>query len=85
MTRSTNIARKTAAELIDRIHATVTLWNLGDVTSDEAAAKIHELLTEVLPPLRECEGAAHGLFVEADNCGVCAPRWGVVGPAVRIR
>jgi hypothetical protein len=35
-----------------------------------------------IPPLTPCDGEAHG--TPADHCGVCAPRWGLVGPTVRV-
>lgn len=41
----------------------------------EENAKAHELREESLAP---CPGAAHGPDSQADNCGICAPRWGWV-------
>ena len=36
-----------------------------------------------IEPLQACHGGAHSNpFI--DNCGVCAPRWGLVGERVRI-
>jgi len=57
------------------------------ITRKEAAKLIEAVAIAVkhagIPPLAECSGEAH-TNTHIDNCGVCAPRWGLVGDTVKV-
>lgn len=84
MKRSDDIPMKRgeAAELLDLIRT-----ELARRTPPE---KIEQMLAvpfgprTAIPALRPCNGDAHS-EPNIDNCGVCAPRWGWVGPRVRVK
>ena len=58
-------------------------WRCSRPPSDWAP--IRDLLVEAgIPPLKPCDGEAHS-NAHIDNCVTCAPRWGYVGPEVKVR
>lgn len=72
--------RSQAAALIDQLREmaartdrTYTATELGDLLAQFNVA-----------PLEACTGEAHENPAWHDNCPVCMPRWGFVGPAVRV-
>lgn len=71
--------RSQAAALIDQLREMAAL---PDRTY--TATELGDLLAQFnVAPLKVCTGEAHSnAFI--DNCMVCAPRWGFVGPAVRV-
>lgn len=84
-----NITRTQATQLFERIRTIVAGGN------DQTAEQIRLLLAAqpyefskgnipAIPNFEPCGGEAHSNpFI--DNCMRCAPRWGWVGPSVRIR
>jgi len=52
----------------------------------DIAKRYEEIFNRVNPeitPLEQCEGEAHSnAFI--DNCMCCAPRWGLLGPFIKI-
>ena len=54
--------------------------------SDTDREKVYRIeqafMTAGVPLLRLCEGEVHE--TGADGCSLCTPRWGVVGPTVRV-
>jgi hypothetical protein len=83
--------RKDAARLIERIRIILRGGEQEDdgrlpAPSDEHKLHaIHLVFQDArIPPLELCPGEAHS-NPHIDNCGSCAPRWGLVGPEVKIR
>jgi hypothetical protein len=70
------IARKDAAKLIEEVRTLAARGN-----NIEAVAMA--LKRAGIPLLAECSGEAH-TNPHIDNCGVCAPRWGLVGDTVKV-
>lgn len=69
--------RSQAEKLIDRIRE-IAAKPTADI------ALIRALEDAGIGPLVKCEGEAHSNpFI--DNCMTCAPRWGFVGKAVKVR
>ncbi len=69
------IKRNAAADLIERIRSIAA-------TQDNDA--IHEALAAFgIPEFEACTGEAHS-NPHIDNCGVCAPRWGLLGARVQV-
>ncbi len=79
------ITRTQAANIIEEIRIAMV-----DESTDlrERLARIFDgsvVTHDPILPLRACTGEAHlpgGGNI--DNCGVCAPRWGVMGPRVVV-
>ena len=71
--------RSQAAALIDQLREMAA--NKGRTwTADDLAALLRSFNVD---PLEVCTGEAHSnAFI--DNCGVCMPRWGFVGKAVKV-
>ncbi len=66
--------RKQATALIDELRV------LAAKESSGTAVRLTELLESYgLKPLQPCGGEAHS-NAHIDNCSLCAPRWGFVGP-----
>lgn len=84
-----NIKRSEAAAFLEKIR------QIAAEGTDGTAAAIRELFEAPpytntkgplpsIPNLQPCGGEAHSnAFI--DNCGRCAPRWGWVGPTIKVR
>jgi hypothetical protein len=73
------ITRKQAAELIEA---------LRDLAARSESEKVRLSLGRAfhragIPLLTPCRAEAH-TNPHIDNCGVCAPRWGLVGDTVKV-
>lgn len=85
--REIPITRTRAAELIDRLRSMLASVGTDDQRSAQALAiEIERVLHNEfqIPELVACRGEAHS-NAYIDNCAVCMPRWGFVGPKVRVR
>lgn len=72
--------RKQATALIDEIRTIVATWQAQHAEANHAMAILANKLARAgLEPLEPCSGAAHS-NAHIDQCSVCAPRWGFVGP-----
>lgn len=76
--------RSEAADLIDQIRMALVRRDASNTAKISRIESIFEAFH--VKPLRHCEGEAHdprngGMI---DNCMVCAPRWGVAGPKIKI-
>jgi hypothetical protein len=80
------IRRRDAARLLDRWLEHLALWEDPDFRPD-AAAIVRALAADIeraqLTKLAPCRGEAHS-NPHIDNCLTCAPRWGFVGPKVKV-
>jgi hypothetical protein len=83
------LRRSDAAKLIEKIRELACPGRDGQQARIAVVSKpevaLRELLMEAgIPALAPCEGEAHS-NAHIDNCLSCAPRWGYVGPEVKIR
>lgn len=81
------IKRSKAAKILEEIRQ--ILANSKPTEENTVLADFIDRLEEVLtdngiPPLTKCNGEAHSTNPYAVNCGICAPRWGLVGPFIKI-
>ena len=78
------IKRSDAAKLIEEFRVALAHCAEGDWSAAEALARIqNEFVLRGIESLKACDGEAHrNPYI--DSCGRCMPRWGVVGPTVRI-
>lgn len=80
------ITRKQAQKLIEELRAAMNQGDLPHVTANQAIAHSFRGWAKLngIPDLEHCPGEAHSnAFI--DNCGHCAPRWGLIGPEVKVR
>lgn len=75
-----NIPASRAARILDELRALAASGALGEVAGRRVT---NVFRNHGIPALGKCEGEAHGT-VHADNCLVCAPRWGAVGEVVTV-
>lgn len=76
------LTRKQAVRLLNEIRE-VASW--GHVNPSKAVQELRNELERLAVPLFDpCHGSAHS-NPHIDNCSICAPRWGWVGPEVKIR
>lgn len=69
--------RKQATAMIDEIRVLAT-------EASGTAVRLTELLRKYgIPELEACPGEAHS-NPHIDNCALCAPRWGWVGPVEKV-
>lgn len=81
-----SLSRKSAANFIDEIiEAAHNAQTKEGTVSAEFILETVKRLGLLLP--EKCCGQAHDPDVagQIDNCGLCAPHWGVVFPQVKIR
>jgi hypothetical protein len=87
MTKEIKLTRTAAAKLLEQIREAMLSAQPDDnwTTSPLAFRARIERAFEAygVAPLERCNGEAHS-NPHIDNCGVCMPRWGVIGPAVKI-
>lgn len=70
-----------AASLIEELRRVAILGPAGN----EVQAYLQKFLRQHgVPALRRCPGEAH-CAGGPDNCALCSPRWGFIGPPVRVR
>jgi hypothetical protein len=78
--RNVTIPRSLAEAILEAVR--VALAEGG--TDRETVYRIEQTLkTAGVPLLRLCEGEVHE--TGGDGCSLCAPRWGVAGPTVKVR
>lgn len=75
--RTIDLGRHEAEEMIDAVRRRLA--------EGDSPAAVEEMMRVVwgIPPLEACGGEAHS-NPHIDSCGACSPRWGSVGPRVRI-
>lgn len=84
------IRRSEAAAIIEGIRVLLAQGTPPKRIEAWLAHELHGLHAGVahagppLPPLKPCPGGAHS-NPYIDNCSTCAPRWGLVGPTVRVK
>lgn len=74
--------RKQATALIDEIRTIVAEHDASRTngSAERGMARIRDRLAlHIGRPLQPCKGEAHS-NPHIDNCSLCAPRWGWVGP-----
>lgn len=83
------LTRTQAARVIERLrtaiaesHASHGHGGDGHIRYDYLARILRDETGGAVPDLSRCEGEHHAYV---DNCMTCAPRWGWVGPEVKIR
>ncbi len=81
------VKRAEAAKLIEEVRvalADATIDGKSGKTLEETVARIRRAFADRdIPELVPCTGEAHS-NAHIDNCSVCMPRWGFVGPEVTI-
>lgn len=76
------ITRKQAAFLIEELR----VLRAESLTAHAMRATFAQWCDDLgIPPLQPCDSAAHQNPDHHDHCMRCAPRWGLIGPEVKIR
>lgn len=77
MSSQFKLPRKDVARAFDRVRSMLALR-----IAPEAIERV--LVEEFnIPALVDCTGEAHSNSY-IDNCGLCAPRWGIMGAELKI-
>lgn len=86
---SIKVKRSDAAKALDAIASVMCHWHNSKGTADDVGRTMSRIQTALrdagiqADALKPCDGEAHSnAFI--DHCSQCAPRWGVVGPEIKV-
>jgi RecJ-like exonuclease len=71
------IPRSVAADVIDEIRQALFQGSTAETITNMLGERFG------IPPLQQCSGHENEAYI--DNCMRCAPRWGMVGPKIKVK